>query len=186
MTPVCIKRLSKGCFAGSPRRNPSTSTLRRPRSRPRIGSPLRLRRIDRWACPRGSRRHRSSHGAPSHAPIGISANRLPLWERQRLRQRRPLETLPTAGFVSVPRSSSKARRFSQSSSAGAGYPKKVIEKPVLSSLGSPTFSHDLDPKQSSVENSRDGENLIRLAPATFPMSNPIWRQGLVLELRSMS
>jgi hypothetical protein len=94
MTPVCVKRLSKGCFAGSPRRNPSSSTLRRPRSRPRIGSPLRLRQIDRWGYPRGSRRHRSSHGAPSHAPIGMSANRLPRWERQRLRQRRSPETLP--------------------------------------------------------------------------------------------
>jgi hypothetical protein len=62
----------------------------------------------------------------------------------------------------------------------------VIEKTVLGSLGSRRFSHDLDPKESSVEDSRDGENLIRLAPATFPMSNPLWRQELVLELRSMS
>ena len=181
MTPVCVKRLSKGCFAGSPRRNPSSSTLRCPRSRPRIGSPLRLRRIDRWGCPRGSRRHRSSHGAPTHAPLGISANRLPLWERQRLRQRRPLETLPTAGFVSVPRSSSKARRFSQSSSAGAGYPKKVIEKTVLRSLGSRTFSHDLDPLPTFGPSY--GMHALRLANGRWPhamRSQRSMRAGIIL------
>jgi hypothetical protein len=33
--------------------------------------------------------------------------------------------------------------------AGDGYPKKAIEKTVLRFLGSRTFSHGLDPKQSS-------------------------------------
>jgi hypothetical protein len=33
-------------------------------------------------------------------------------------------------------------------SAGDGYPKKAIEKTVLRFLGSRTFSHGLDPKQT--------------------------------------
>jgi hypothetical protein len=33
-------------------------------------------------------------------------------------------------------------------SAGDGYPKKMIEKTVLRSLGSRTFSHDLAPKET--------------------------------------
>ena len=37
---------------------------------------------------------------------------------------------------------------SRNRSAGDGYPKKVIEKTVLRFLGSRTFSHGLDPKQT--------------------------------------